>query len=396
MIGTKRGQEGASGAAGLVLFIGFIIIVYILAIPPENRNQLLEFNETNESGSSGNNITGNRTLLEESPGSLYPSAQKVFKHNLNQLALSASTEDTVLYKRPSAYILTSKLDKRTASIHFKLEQPENVKALLLSFNVDKAYGRLIVELNGEDIYNKQLKESDTPVIRLPTETITSENSIRIYASGVPWYAFWRKNVYELSDIKLIATIKRTETQSAVTTFRLSDAEVDEFKSGYIRFVTECTGSVKGLLKTYFNGRLMSSTVPSCMGIEKLDLVQSDLMPGRNQLRFELTEGLLFITALTVNIEIKTPKWPVYYFEVNSSVWDCLSNRNCEAFIRLEFVEESDSKQAEFTINGRKFYMDTKDDFYDKKITSYLRQGSNYIKITPETDLEVASLRVYIK
>jgi hypothetical protein len=393
---SKKGQDSAAGAAGLVMFMGFLIIVYMLVIPPADRNELLGINDTEDDANNGNSEgNGQATLLLESPGSLYSAKQKNFEHPLSQVVLSSQSEARVLFEKPSLYLMSSKLDSKTDTIHFSYDSRyEKLGSVLLSFNVEKAYGRLIVELNGEQIFEGSMPRGSQGPIRMPEALIKSNNLLRLSVSSVPWWRFWGRHQYQLNDVKLTGTLSRLDTLEATSIIRLSDQEVNEFQSGFIRFMTECTGGDQGVLKVFINNRLISSSVPSCPGYERIELGPEHLYSGKNEVAFMLSSGAVYISSFVLRVDIKEAKWPIYYFDINSTKWDEIQDENPDIFLELEFIDEGYSKLALFTLNGRKLHMDTKDDTWQKRINGYLRKDSNYIRIEPETDLDVAALRIY--
>ena len=367
-------------------------------IPPEARDELLGENETGDTTGTTPGETAQTVLLLESPGSLFPKQQKSFEHPLNQIVLSARTEDRVILNKQSIYVMSSKLDRKSESLRFNFDtKRQEIEGLLLSFNVRIGSGRLIITLNNHEVFNGFLKQGPSEPIQINPDLIGDKNVLEISVSGVPWYRFWGRNQYELRDLKLIASVKQKDTLEAITTFRLSKQEVDEFESGYLRFLVECaTRGRAGVLRVYLNGRLISSSVPSCPGYEKIDLVQEDLFTGGNDIRFELSDGSLYLTNNVVKIQIKEPTWPVYYFEINSSVWETISDGDASVKLELEFVENDKENAALFIINGRKVYIETDETSYTKDITGYMREGSNYIRVIPEREMHLATLKVFVE
>jgi hypothetical protein len=311
------------------------------------------------------------------------------------VVLSSQSEARVLFEKPSLYLMSSKLDSKTDTIHFSYDSRyEKLGSVLLSFNVEKAYGRLIVELNGEQIFEGSMPRGSQGPIRMPEALIKSNNLLRLSVSSVPWWRFWGRHQYQLNDVKLTGTLSRLDTLEATSIIRLSDQEVNEFQSGFIRFMTECTGGDQGVLKVFINNRLISSSVPSCPGYERIELGPEHLYSGKNEVAFMLSSGAVYISSFVLRVDIKEAKWPIYYFDINSTKWDEIQDENPDIFLELEFIDEGYSKLALFTLNGRKLHMDTKDDTWQKRINGYLRKDSNYIRIEPETDLDVAALRIY--
>ena len=396
---NKKGQDpAAGGAAGLVVIIAIIIILYLLVIPPQDRADIITNASDNGDNNDGDNdIADFIELIDESPGSLFPNEQRSFEHPMSQVVLSSKSEDRVLYEKPTINIMESKLDSKTENIHFSFDvDSEELTSAILSFTAETATGVLSIELNGGVIYEASLMKGESEYFRLPVDSIRGDNYLKFSVSRVPWFRFFGKNAYKISNLKIIGGTRNTEDMTAITTILLSEQEVEDFEDGYIRFTTECTGTAKGTLKVHVNDRLLSSSLPACMGYEKIDLVGYDVKPGRNTISFELTDGVIYLTNFIVRIQTKEARWPLYYFEINESLWQDMEDEDLNIILKLEFVDEGDSKEAEYTLNGRKFYMDTRDDVFKKDISSYVRYGNNYVKIIPESEMHVVGLKVYVE
>ncbi len=391
----KKGQEMAGNAAGLVIFIGMILIVYLFVLRPDDRNAILGINETEANGGivDADNIT---ELVIESPGSLFAQEQKSFEHPLSQIVLSSQSEDRVVAEKSSVYVMSSKLDKKDATIRFETTEGIEYEALILSFYVQDSSGKIIITFNGQEIFYGELNRGVNGPLRIDTILIEDTNYLEFSVPKVPWYRFWGRNQYEIRDVKLIASTRNLEAMEALSTFRLSQVEVDEYDHGYLRFTEECKGRQEGILKVYLNGGLISSSITDCYGYEKIDIAAEDIVAGKNEVLFDLSEGTLYLTNIEIKLELKEARYPIYYFELNDTTWERIVEDDLEVYLDLDFIREYEDKEAEFEINRRKFYMDTDELSFSKDIKSYLRQGSNYITLIPKTELNIAQLRVFIE
>jgi hypothetical protein len=300
----------------------------------------------------------------------------------------------VLAEKQSIYVERSKVNKKEETMFFSIGNLEGTpQTLLLTFSVENAKGRLIINFNSKEIFNRELPEGTASPITIPVQNIQLNNELKFYTSDVG-LAFWATNRYELTDVKLLGTVKNTEAQRATTSFIISQQEMENFDTAYLRYITECSGDV-GVLKIYMNNDLLTSKAPTCMAREKLDLTKSNLASGANELRFELSRGSVYLTNLGLNLQVKEPRWPAYYFEINQTVYDKIQNSKYNTMLRIKFIEDSKAKEAEININGRKLIMEEDTNFYEKNIEGYLIKGNNYIKLIPQTDLEIATLRIAI-
>jgi len=395
----KRGQlsKNAGPASVILILMGVFIFLYLSALQPEDRRELIEgLDDDDDNNSSTNFDYDGLFVLNENPGSLYPTEQDEYKHPINQIVLSAQSEDRVLVSKPSLFVETSKLNRREATLDFDIDSfEEEISKIILTFNVEKSKGRAIILLNGKEVFNGHLDEGFISPIELDTTYLNSENEVRILASGIGW-DFWNKNYYELRNVKLIAATKDLENQKAYSTVILSGQEVESFDSGVLRFVTECTGPDIGTLKVFLNGHLLSSKKPTCRSYDILSFTEDQLVKGRNELAFELSGGTVYLTNLELQTSLKEPKWPIYFFEINETIWEDYEDEKIDFWFRMKFIDGDDDKQAQLNINDRKFFIDTDEEEYEKKINSYVIEDDNYIKLIPETDLDISYIRVEIE
>ena len=64
-------------------------------------------------------------------------------------------------------------------------------------------------------------------------------------------------------------------------------------------------------------------------------------------------------------------------------------------LRMEF-SSSDDKTALINVNGNEFTMDTDENDYERPITSLVKEGNNFIKITPQNEFTVEFLEIKIE
>src|SRR3990172_8136928 len=69
---SQKAQASGTGAAALVAIIGGLIVIYILVLPPAEREKILSDQEGTSIGGAKTKVTAkiNETLLVETPGRL--------------------------------------------------------------------------------------------------------------------------------------------------------------------------------------------------------------------------------------------------------------------------------------------------------------------------------------
>ncbi|HII29460.1 hypothetical protein COT48_01215 [Candidatus Woesearchaeota archaeon CG08_land_8_20_14_0_20_47_9] len=389
----KRGVEppqGTASAASIVLITAILIVVYILLIPPEEREKLLGDNATTENGNN-NNVEVESVLLDETPGTIYKSERDEFEHRMDPVKLFTTTEDSIIKDVSSAYVSRSFSEDKTRDIIFVINDPQNTENALLSFNVEKHRGRLIITLNDNEIFNQEAKEGSAKPIRM--DSLGRENIIRFKASN-PGIIFWSSSFYQLSDIKVTASISDLKNQRAKTLFIMDENELDNMESGYLNFLVDCKRADK-MLYVYLNREEVYSGLPECGRLTKIKLDSWGIVPGKNELVFE-SEGRYNIEQISVKSELKAPLWPIYYFYVDSDLYKDIKEDVKDATLYMKFAA-TDDKVADISINNRLIYLDTDKTEYSKVIDSYIVEGNNYIQLVPRSKtLPVVQLKVTVK
>ncbi|MFH1181841.1 MAG: hypothetical protein V1702_02690 [Candidatus Woesearchaeota archaeon] len=383
----KKAQSGSS-AGLLVLMIGIVMILYILFLPPDVREDLI--GDNNGKNVSTKTVTANKgILLDENPGTLLESKNLKFEHKLPSFNLFTRTEDTVLKEVQSVYISSEK-DALSRSIPLLLKgRTTNVQ---LSMNIVRHSGMLTILLNGDEIFSGEAKGIFTP-IRL--ENLQEENVIEFKVQPVGWM-FWKKNYYELSDIKLTGTVETYSSREATTTFIISREEKSNLKEAYLLYLPDCKTGQTERLSVYLNDLLISSKVPDCGSPEKIILDPDDLREGRNELKFFAEKGTYLVDQVVVKTELREPIYPVYFFEVNETRYTLVKNNTLKAVLTMSFVDDKEKKAAALNINNIRTFLDTRSDRYNKTINDFIVEDSNFIRIEPQTNLPIINLRIELK
>jgi hypothetical protein len=384
----KKAQSGSS-AALLVLMIGICIILYILFLPPGERENLIGDGSSNNGTTK--TINANKgILLDENPGTLLESKTLRFEHKLPSFSLFTKTEDSVLKEVQSIYISSEKGEQLSKAVPLVLEsRTSNAK---LSMNVVKHSGVLTIKLNGQEIFSGEIKGLFVPI---KLESLQEENNIEFSVQPIGWM-FWKKNYYELEDVKVTGTIEKISSREATTTFFITRDEKTNLKEGYLLYLADCKIGQTERLSVYMNEVLISAKVPDCGSPEKIILDPDDMREGRNELRFYAEQGTYLIDQIVVKTELREPIFPVYFFEVNSTRLTLVKNNTLKAELTMTFVNDGLRKAATLNINNMKTFMDSSSDKYNKTINAFIVEDSNFIRIEPETNLGIIKLKVELK
>ncbi len=389
----KRGQASGAGAAILVAIIAALIVMYILFLPPAEREALLEGNATEDGESSA--VSGNATILKESPGRLDYLSQKEIEHTLPSVNLYTTTKDVVFESRHSVYVKNAWFDKSFYNISFPIENLENTDNVNLVFNVKEASGKLTLKLNGRELYSSEIKTSNIEPIPLPKRHLEDENFIEVMVSGVGW-KFWRTNEYTLENIKITGSVTDKSSQESKVAFQVSNTEKNNLDRVFLKFFPDCDVGGVGPLQIYLNNNEIFSSVPDCGVLRSLEISPHYLLSDENTLIFKTSRGKYLIDNLIVKSELKELTYPTYYFEMNESIHEDVLENKLDAVLYLMFPDDIEDKKAEIIVNTHKAGLNTQESGYSLNIDSYMREGNNVVEIRPKTTLDVVELKVVLE
>lgn len=383
-----KGQSG-TGAAVLVVIIAALIILYLLFLPPDQREAILEGREPGAPGSL------NATLLLDSPGRLDYLPQRQVEHILPSVNLYSTTNAIILHSTQSAYIKNAWLDKSFKSFNFSVDDLVNTDEVLLSFAIRSFQGRLIVLLNGQEIFNSEVTSMVMPPITLPRHLLRSLNTVELQVSGVG-AAFWRTNFFDLENIKVTADVTDVSTREAKLTFVVSETERNNVLRVLFRFFPDCVPGDVGVLQAYINNHEVFSSVPDCGVLRPVEFSPHYLLNGENTLLFKTDKGAYLIDNINLKSELKEVTFPTFYFELTQQDFDTVLSGSRHVVLHLEFPNDVDMKKAELFINGHLRGFDTRQGTYSLTIDPFVRKGNNVIEVKPKTTLDIVTIKVSLE
>jgi len=383
----KRGQ-GAVGAAILIAVVALLIVFYLLLVPPEEREALLE----------EKNITvakppaEEKILLDVSPGRLHYIAEKTIEHPISSVELDLWSESTVLKERDSVYVSSTIFGKKRVNISFDVKK-EDVENAFVVFDVAKAKGRLIIKVNGVEVLNKYISTPSIEPLRITEFLRDGKNVIEFYAGGVG-FAFWRKNKYQLLNVKIIADMLRREKQEARQVFIMTPEERENLEKVIVRFIPLCKQEDVGKLVVKLNDHTIFDAVPDCNSmIEPIELTRDYVNIGENVVYMRTEKGRFLIDRFMVASKIGKVEYPTYYFDLSAEQYDAITSGQKNAILTIRFRESVERKIGKVIVNGHYIGIDQKESDFVAKINDYVVRGSNAVQIVPSRTLDVVALIV---
>jgi hypothetical protein len=392
----KRGKKGqsASGAAGLIAVIGLLIVLYIILIPPAEREKLLA-DDTEESHSTST-VEQNLTFLLEHPGRLDYEEFKEYEHDISPVFLYMSENSKELKTENAFYVKNGVFDKKFYSTTFKIADLENTDNLMLSFFTAKYKGILSIKLNGRTLFEDEIKTTNPSPIKIPNEFLNSENTLEFFVSSVGW-KFWSTNEYSISNFKIIGDVKDTSRQESKNLFIISDFEFRNLDTVTLKFNPECKPKDVGLLDIYVNNKNIFSGIPDCGIINTKYFSVGYLNGGENDIVFTTRKGSYLIDNIVLKTDLKKFEYQTYGFDINQSIYDDITKGNLTMKLDMDFFNDKKLKQADIFLNGHRITMSTFDKNWTRNINNYVDYDHNFLKIVPDnTNFDIIELKVSAK
>lgn len=387
----KRGQDAAN-AATLVAIIAGLIILYLLFLPPAERDALLKNNDDDNPIIEFGNRTNN-TLLLEKPGRLSFILEDEFDHEIPSFTLFKTTSAQEIKRENPFSVRNGWFDKQKRNVTFSIKDLNTTENVMLTFNTLKRQGRLEIKLNGNVIFDASLATVNVVPITLDKRLLRSQNSLEFSVSGVG-IAFWTTNEYTIEGLKITAEVTDLSRQQASSIFSLTDTEKFNLERAKLKFNPNCNENEVGALKVTLNSFEIFSTVPECKILNVVEIPINLLDAGKNRLVFKTTQGSYLVDQIVVETRLKQEPTTVYFFEVTDEQFESLINNSKQANLSINFVRRAENKRATISINGHLTSVNTDKRIFSKIIPKqHFLRGDNYIEIEPRTTLDILELRI---
>ena len=181
----KRGQSAVEVSV-FIFLIGVFVLGYIILLPAEDREALLDDDFGTDDGDT-ENIAG--TLLSEAVGDVSSSKSSSKVSDLEPMRLYSTTESNTQNLASSLTVSRNILQNSYKNIYFDIDDIENLEELSLLFLITESKGDLFIELNGNTIYEGELTSSELPV-ELSTSYLQEEdNVLKMYVDSPGLWLF---------------------------------------------------------------------------------------------------------------------------------------------------------------------------------------------------------------
>jgi hypothetical protein len=319
--GQAMTNTGAGGAAFLVLIVTLIIIFYILFLPPEDRDALLNDGYvpgTPDSNSGGYTHLLGSTPLQEQVGKIDYVSQSSIEHPLSSFTIYTKTDANLIQQVSSLYVKNSAFDKQGKEVSFTIDRyaTENV---FLSFNVYRPAGTLRIYLNGLQLFEGELAPGSPTPIALPANYLKQENVLYFTVSS-PGFAFWRVNHYELQNLRIVGDITDDSQSMNMQKVYLVSKEYETMETAVLEFFPDCSNQQVGKMSLFVNRELLFTGIPDCGLKNRVSLGKETLRSGENTVEFVSDKGSYIIDQVQLTVDLDEPEYPIYYFTLHEDLF----------------------------------------------------------------------------
>ena len=388
----KRGEGPIAGVevSVMIFLLALLMVGYIILLPEEDRQELLGDDATSDNDGTSGSAT--EVLLSESPGEVTSARSATQIRSLEPMRLYSTTESATEELVSSLSVSRSILQNNYKTIHFDMENVENLEDLGLLFLITESRGTLTVLLNGNLVYEGELASNDLP-LNLPISYIEEEGNTLELSVDLPLPNIFSANYYLLQDVQLVEDFSVSDTSSS-RTFSVEDP--GDVRSADLSYFITCNSDEQGILSILLNNREVFSDQIFCEYLNERELsLNEDYLGSTNTLTFEVSEGDYNIEEIDVEITSRSQDYPSFSFDVSSDLYESVSNGEKEVYFELTFADVSSQKAGTVIVQEYSFAFDTEDGSYEKEISAYVDNGANTITLQPDTSFAIDNLKVYV-
>ncbi|MBU2638072.1 MAG: hypothetical protein KJ955_03805 [Nanoarchaeota archaeon] len=395
----KLHKKGSSAVdiSTFVILLALFLILYVILLPPGDRDALLETGTSSSSTAGEVEVEeGAKVLLSESPGPVFAYSKNVQNIKMEPVHLYLK-DDTIQQNLVKSLAVSRNLLKDSyKNIMFSIDDASKLKQAKLFMAVSESRGQLTIKLNGNIVYQGVLTSDQLP-IELPKEYLKASNTLAFSVNLPSASEFYRSNYYLLQDIKLVKveSVKKTEASRVF----FVDTEAGAVKKADLGYSVNCNAlEPRGSLSIKLNNRLVSRDTVFCDFHDeiKLPLDKSSLSAdGRNLLSFSIDKGDYNLDQVSVRVETGKATYPSYTFDVSSENYALIRSGDKKLYLKFK-MRESGRKKAAVSVQDSEFSFDTSASEYSKDISAMADDGANYVKIVPKEDFEIVNMKVVLE
>ena len=274
-------------------------------------------------------------------------------YSFGNFRIGAVSGENIMYDEETVLIQSGIFRKLSKEISFEKELKERV---FIEFRIDEMndYGNLMIDFNGERIYDKIGRIGD--IYKIELNELDDVNEIKISA-GSSGARFWAPSTYVIKDFKL-TTLESNEMSKEVG-FDITESQYKGFEKAVLRFQGDAEGNPSDI-SVKLNGHELYGNMPESGKVEVVDIDDKTIFSvGKNTVGFGSMQSVLF-DMKNVDLEyyfydgseLET-KETIFY--IDSKTMDKIENST----VKLSFnVDSTGSSSLIVKLNGKDVGIDT--------------------------------------
>lgn len=391
---NKRGEGEGKAIASLIMVIALAIALYVLLIPPEERQALIEGETTEETTRTSETIE----LLSESPGELSPRQETGTIHSINAINLFIKTEPEVVQLAEDLEVKHTLFTKSSPTVSFETKNRDDLKKASFYFSVQEPRGTLKLKINNNNFYAKKMETGGIKIIDIPATYLKDVNEVEITTSS-PGLAFWRTNEYNLKDVGVRLEYEHINAKET-RTFSMTQQELDKIKETKLTYVQVCNAPLEQdttQLRIILNDQELVENYIRCVTTpQTIELEKSDLKEGQNTITFIINDGEFAFNQIRIETKSEDITYPTFFFTINQENFEKIQTNKKDAIMKIYLQDDDKDKNARLNINDETIFMKTTESKAEYDISDYLEQGTNFIRIQPTTTYSMVGLKVTLE
>lgn len=318
----KQNKGSTGSTAAFVAVMTVIIILYILFLPPEIREELLNEGSAKGSGfgTSPDGTGFQKSLLSEKIGKVEYLNTKEKTYDIPTTRISSPVESQIIKSVNSLYVKSALFDREfySQNVVFTIDK-ESTNNVMLSFNVEKKSGPLVIDLNGKRIFYGEVEVGNAKPIAISNEDLLTENTLTFSVTNPGWL-FWKTHTYTVSNMQISGDVTDFKNSRATHFFRISTSEKNNLEEVKLLFYPECKSDV-GPLTIELNKRIIFNSVADC-GTRTIATLDNDqILEGNNELSFYSYKGSYLLDNIDIKVNLKKPTYNVLFFDMDEEYFN---------------------------------------------------------------------------
>jgi hypothetical protein len=385
----KKAQTSAGSIATLVALIALFIILYVLLLPQEKRDTLLEGRPGEERGIGEEG----EVLVSKFIGEINVGLQEgSVMHSIPAANLFTRVEKETIDVSDTLRVSSSLFSSNSQNLVFNLDNPGNIKDASFYVFVTKSKGDLILKLNNREIYRNDVAEGGQEIIEFPASSLEERNTLEVISSRP---RFFGSNEHEIQYIKLRIE-KLSSSKEALRTFSIPNSEMRDLEKAILHYNVFCSsGAEEDVLNMFVNSKLIFSDVPICNRRgDDLEIGRDDLKTGTNILEFKTEVGDYLIDNIELESILKREmEFSESFFFLDEESFKAVRTGGKSVIIKIEFGDNVNRKVMDIEVNDNKIEVDTQRKEFTVTVSSKINEGDNIVRLTPRNSFEILSLEV---